>query len=1412
MSDNDTRPSDDSPESAEGPSLGLAGNIARFFINSPLSPLLYLAMLILGILGLLATPRQEDPQISVPMIDLIVQYPGAEPEQVASLAVQPLERIMYEIEGVDHVYSASQRGMGIVTVQFDVGEEMENSLVKVNDKLESNMDRIPPGVMPPLVKAKGIDDVPVVTLTLWSEKDYNGDGVPDVDDSQLRRLAQSVLQNIKEIPETGDSFVVGGRAEQVTIEVYPERLAGFGLSLGQVANAIKQSNVEMQMGGVESGGTHMMVVSGAFLETVEDINRLQVGVHNGAPVYVHDVADVRQGPEDAKQTVAYYTGAAAEDPDQAISVPAVTIAVAKKKGTNGVTVAEDILKRVEDLRGQLIPNDVHVNVTRNYGKTAEQKVNDLIFKLFIATLFVFVLVWIAFRALKPAFVVLFVVPVVLLFTILCAMLLDFTIDRVSLFALIFSIGILVDDAIVVVENIYRRWLEQGQTDMETAVDAVREVGNPTILATLTVIGALLPMGAVSGMMGPYMLPIPVLGSVAMGISLFAAFVFTPWFAIHGMFRPTMHYLESAEKREHREAEWLEGLYRKVLMPMIVDRRRARLFKLAMWGALLLACSFFYFKWVAVKMLPLDNKPEFSVVLDMPEGTPLPDTGNMAHVIAERLRRMPEVTAAQIYVGTARPFDFNGMVRHYYLRQSPWQAEVQLQLLDKKERHRSSHEIAVAARADVKKLVEGTGAHFAVVEMPPGPPVLQSVVAEVHGPDPGTRREVARYLTDIFGQTDSLRDVDNYMREPYDYWHFEVDNEKAQRRGISVDAINRELQMALGGYVLGDVKQRAGHEPINIVIQVPLAERSQINRLGDILVQSPLDGAGVPLRELGEFQRRTESDIIYNKDLRPVEYVVADVGGRLAAPIYGMLQVGDKLKELGCETPDKVSLCDNMHYTGPPPNDNTSSIEWAGEWTVTYETFRDMGIAFGAALILIYILVVWEFGNFRIPALIMAPIPLTLLGIIPAHMLFFQMGWGGEFTATSMIGWIALAGIIVRNSILLVDFSVHRIQEGDSVVDAVISACKTRTRPILITAFALVCGSSVIFFDPIFQGMAISLASGVLVSTILTLVVIPLGCVAAADSLCAVAGGTKCRKFPDGEGPDEGPQGPSAASRVGDPMWVRAWSGFAGVMFGVIGAVSGVVGWVMGLFKSKPKASPRPSYATASSGPTAGVAASMPVAERQSAQPATTPPAPAPKVAEPPPMKAPAEQPAAHNAAEAAKQPSDDKVAVKKTEAPKVQKVEAQPAKTATESAAPSTPEPVAKVQPEKAKTDAPAKKTVTEKVQPLPDPQPVNELEKKQAEPKVRKTAKKRVVVKKAEPAKKAPSDEDASKADKRSVTRKTAKKKATAKTAAPKAVAQKSAEVKKPKPPVVGARKKGSGRRGIQLKTLGKPGGDGLN
>jgi multidrug efflux pump subunit AcrB len=1159
--------------------LGLAGRTARFFINSPLSPLFFISMMLMGLLGLVMTPRQEDPQISVPMVDIFVQYQGASAEQVSNLAIEPLERIMSEIPGVKHVYSAAQRGMGIVTIEFDVGEQMGPSLVKVNDKIDSNMDKIPPGVSPPLVQAKGIDDVPVVNVTLWS-KDVDKDGVPDVDDGQLRMLAQDVLQSIKEITDTGNGFVVGGRSEQVTIEVFPERLSGYGISLDQVANTIRTANSEQQAGGVESGDTHFTVMTGSFLKTVEDVSRLVVGTHNDVPVYVHDVARVTQGPQDATQLVAYYTGPAGPEHLRADGVPAVTIAVAKKPGSNGVTVANNIISRVNDLKGRRIPSNVEVSVTRDYGQTANDKVNELIFKLFMATGFVFLLVLAAFRAFRPAIVVVLVIPVVLLMTIFYAWVSGYTIDRVSLFALIFSIGILVDDAIVVVENIYRRWLEVGKTDAATAVDAVREVGNPTILATFTVIGALLPMGFVSGMMGPYMEPIPALGSAAMLISLFAAFVFTPWLAISRWLRPSMSYLQVAEQREHKEAERMEGMYRRILTPLIEYPRKRLIFRVVLWGSFFFACSMFYTKWVAVKMLPLDNKPEFSVVLDMPEGTALPVTANMAHSIAQKIRQMPEVTAAQVYAGTARPFDFNGMVRHYYLRRDPWQAEVQVQLLHKTERDRSSHEIAVHARKDIGEIIKGTGAKVAVVEMPPGPPVLQSVVAEVHGPTAEIRRTVARDLTEIFSQTESLRDVDNYLREPYEYWRFNVDTEKSVRRGISVDSINRNLSMALGGMVLGDVKQRAGHEPVNIVIQVPLAERSQVTRLGDLPIQSQ-GGVTIPLRELGKFQRVAEEDIIYHKDLRPVEYVVADVGGELAAPVYGMFQVQDILADR-YTAPDNVKV--DAFWFKAPPDDTVTSIEWTGEWTVTFETFRDMGAAFMVALVLIYILVVWEFGNFRIPALIMAPIPLTLLGIIPMHAIM-----GAEFTATSMIGWIALAGIIVRNSILLVDFSIHEIQRGTPVAEAVIRACKTRTRPIMITALALVCGSSVIFTDPIFQGMAISLASGVMVSTILTLIVIPLGCIKASKSLCEVAAAGCAPGVTLAIDEDE-PKEAATPVVSKPPLLLTIWSKVANVILMLFYAVRGIFLLIGQMFKRKtppppppPMAEPVPAGASAGGG-------------------------------------------------------------------------------------------------------------------------------------------------------------------------------------------------------------------------------------
>ncbi len=1072
--------------------LGLAGNLAKSFIHSPLSPLLLIACLAIGILGLMFTPRQEDPQISVPMVDIFVSYPGASSEQVASLVADPLERIMSEIPGVKHVYSASQREQVMVTVEFDVGEDMGESLVKLYDKLESNIDRIPPGVSPPLVKPKGVDDVPLITLTLWSPQNGPDNTQGAVDDATLRLVALDVIQRLKEVPNTSQSFVVGGRKEQIRIEVYPERLAGFGINLDQIANTIRSANTQRGVGNVETNDHSFRLYTGEFLKHANDVRQLIVGLYNNQPVYLADVAKIIEGPAETNQFANFYSGKASTLTNPTIAAPAVTLAVAKKVGTNGVSVANAILEKVEYLKGRSIPDNVNVSITRNYGETANDKVNELIFKLFVATLVVTILVWM-FLGRPAATVVLIVIPVVILVTVFSAWILKFTIDRVSLFALIFSIGILVDDAIVVVENIYRRWLLNNETSTETAIDAVREVGNPTILATFTVIAALLPMAYVSGMMGPYMAPIPALGSVAMIFSLFAAFIFTPWLTMR--LAPSLEQLNKAAEKEHAQSEKLEQFYRRIITPLIRDRIKGLVFLISVIGIFFATTTLFVTNGVRVKMMPLDNKSEFNVVINFPEGTALPVTANLTHRLAMMIRDIDEVTAIQSYVGTASPFNFNGLVRHYYLRQNSWQADIQVQLLHKRDRERSSHEIAVEVRELISSIAHQAGAKIQVVEMPPGPPVLQSVVAEVYGPDAYTRRAFASDLTNMFEQAEHLDDVDNYIQADHDVWQFHINREKAQRYGVSSESVNRTLEMTMGGFVLGDIKHGSLLDPTLIILQAPYSIRADYRRLSQLPVPSQFTGqsqAGIPLAELGYFSSEKQQPIIFHKDLRAVEYVTGETVGRLAAPIYGMAEVEAQLENY--IAPDGVKV--SGEYWGPPTNSAASTFEWAGEWTVTYETFRDMGLAFAVALILIYMLVVWEFGNFVLPAIVMAPIPLTLIGIIPGHWIM-----DAEFTATSMIGFIALAGIIVRNSILLVDFSRQEVDKGVSVQEALIQACKARTRPILITAGALLGGSSVILFDPIFQGMAISLMFGGLVSTLLTLLIIPLGCISGRAAFC-----------------------------------------------------------------------------------------------------------------------------------------------------------------------------------------------------------------------------------------------------------------------------------------------------------------------
>ncbi len=1330
--------------------LGLAGRLAQAFINSPVTPLLMMAALAIGLLGLFFTPRQEDPKISVPMVDIFVQYPGASTEQVASLVTDPLERIMSEIPGVRHVYSASRRGDAIVTVRFKVGENLEESIVKVHDKLQSNLDKMPPGVKHPLVKPVGIDDVPVVTISLWSETQ---------DDALLRTLALDVLQRLKEVPNTGKGFVSGGRTEQIRVEVSPERLAGFGISVDQVANTIRTANAERHAGSVEGDNTAMSVYTGAFLYSAEDVSRLVVGIRNGMPVYIRDVANVIEAPEETGRMVTYYTGSAHDgSTPQASAAAAVTIAIAKKIGSNGVTVAHDLLNRLESLKGDLISPDVEVAITRDYGKTADDKVNELLTALFEAAVAVSLLCLIGLGV-RAASVVITIIPIVILITVWSAWVLDYTIDRVSLFALVFSIGILVDDATVVVENIFRRWLKAGRTTVDIAIDAVREVGNPTVLATLAIIAAMLPMGVVSGLMGPYMRPIPVLGSSAMFFSLVAAFIFAPWLAMR--VRPQLKALENAERREAKTNELIGRFYNPCMTPLCSGGRVPYIFLYTLIALTFIACALFYTKTVTVKMLPFDNKPEFNVVINMPEGTAMPQTANVTAQLAEVLKKMPEVTALQTYVGVASPFNFNGMVRHYYLRQQPWEADIQVMLLDKDARERASHDIAVDARKQLNEYIsqdeelKRSGVRLQVVEMPPGPPVLQTVVAEVYGPDAETRRQVARDMTQMFAQAEGVVDVDNYMIQPHQYWRFEVDTEKAVRRGVSVDIINRNLEMALGGYKLGDVKRGAVLEPTFIVIQVPLAARSEIERLETLPIQGQGQGEPIPLGELGKFVRAQAEHIIYHKDLRSIEYVTGEMEGRLGAPIYGMFNIEDLLANY--KTPDGVTISGMPGgLLGPPEATNQSGMEWTGEWTVTYETFRDMGLAFMAALLLIYALIVWEFKNFKLGGLIMAPIPLTLIGIIPGHWIM-----NAEFTATSMIGFIALAGIIVRNSILLVEFVMNEVRAGVEIKEAVIRAGQIRMRPIFITALTLMAGAFAIISDPIFQGMAVSLLFGTAVSTMLTLVVIPLGCITAKKQFFILTG-------------REVAEEPGDVCEVKTPLWMTIWSGTVTVVtwvFYILRAVYFVIRMLLDKLiafirarrqsggpgpdapGNKPGGAP-PSNSSGGSqaeirqqtGATGGVggsrnttAASSETASRSNAAKIST-----------------AEEKAVNNKAEVNKA-APKKVVAKKAEPKKTEPKKAEAKKAEAKS-----------VSTKKAAT----KKAVTKKAEP-------KKAEAKKAEAK--KAEAKKAEAKKAEAKKAEAKKAEAKKAEAKSVsTKKAATKKAATKKAATKKAATKKAATKK--------------------------------
>ena len=1094
--------------SAQAPrKLGISGRTAKAFIESPITPLLLIAFFLIGFLGALVTPREEDPQISVPMVDVIVAYPGASSNEVANLVSEPLERLMSELSGVKHVYSMSHDGFSMVTVRFKVGEQMEPSLVKLYDKLQSNSDAIPKGVMPPLVKPKSIDDVPVVTVTLSSDQ---------LDLVQLRKLGLDVQQRFKSLSDTGLSFVTGGSQEQVRVEIDPSRLSSYNLTLGMVAHAISAANQRAPAGDVIDGSRYFTLYSGDFLKSVADVSNLIISVRNDSPVYLRDIATITHGPSETKTIVE----ASQRDHDgNFITRPAVTIAVAKKLGSNGVDVAHALLHELDQMRGSLIPDSVDVVVSRDYGETARDKVSHLIQKLFIVSALVTVLAFVT-MGVRPAVIVLITIPAVLLMSLAVAYVLGFTINRVSMFALVFAIGILVDDAIVVVENVYRRWLQDEDTSDDITCDAVDEVGNPTILATFTVVAALLPMGFVSEMMGPYMLPIPVLSTAAMIFSLIAAFVFVPWLAAR--VKPSMETMRRAAEAEHRQAEIIAGWYTKLIVPIMNNRLMGWLTLLAIIFMMLAAVALLPLGKVAFKMLPFDNKSELQVVIDMPEGSDLFLTANLATRIGAELQKVHEVTAYQTYVGTSSPFNFNGLVRHYFLRSQPWQADIAVQLEPKHERKRSSHDVAMAIREALKPIAWAANARLTVAEAPPGPPVLAPLVAEVYGPTPEIRREVAGKIMQLMEKAPDIEDVNSFLEAPHSRIEFQVDRQRAAMFGVTVEGINRELVMVGGGFEAGALQSPHNLEQAVIVLQAPLSTRVNLGNLRVLPIPTSA-GSMVPLGELGEFRQVAVNPPIYHKDLRALEYVTGDVVGPLGAPLYGMLTVDGGLRNY--VTPDGQKISGG--YFSRPENTDVSGFKWDGEWQVTYVTFRDMGLAFMAALVLIYILVVAEFRNFTLPVVVMAPIPLTLIGIVPGHWLL-----GADFTATSMIGFIALAGIIVRNSILLVEFARAEVAAGMNVKDAITLAAQVRLRPIVITALALIIGSMVLLSDPIFQGMAVSLLFGSLVATFLTLVVIPLGCISARKRFEAMAAGHGGDRQggpddtpPHGPGGDGGPTPP-----------------------------------------------------------------------------------------------------------------------------------------------------------------------------------------------------------------------------------------------------------------------------------------------
>ncbi len=1069
------------PHMTEPARLGISGRIARAFQISQITPLLAIAGLLLGIAATIITPKEEDPQIEVTMANVLVPYPGASVNSVENLVSFPLEQKLSEIKGVKHVYSMSRAGMAVVTVEFNVGVPRQEALVNLYNKIYSNADWVPPGlgVGQPLVKPYGIDDVPMMAVTLWSDR-------PEVTPEQLAKVAHTLETDLKRVPGTRDVYTIGTPDRAVMVEIDPAKLASYQLSVGDLDRTLKAANVAADVGSEIAGNRDQPVKAGTLLMNAAEVSQLVIGAKGGHPVYLSDVSRVVSGTNYATRLASYGTPPGKVGPLSGLT-PAVTLAIAKKAGSNAHSIATSIRARLDALRGVDIPEGMHATVTRDYGQTANDKADELMLHLALAAFAVVLLVLFALGW-REAVVVGTAVVVTLAVTLFASWAIGFTINRVSLFALIFSIGILVDDAIVVVENIHRHMARGDKSLLEAIPAAVDEVGGPTILATFTVIAALLPMAFVGGLMGPYMRPIPINASVGMLISLAVAFIITPWLAYrllrNHMHQPVGEVSPARVAEESKIDALLQRLFTRVMRPFLGNpkaaRNRRRLF-LGMGMLVLLAAGLAGVKLVILKMLPFDNKSEFQVVLNMPEGSTLEQTNRALVDMSQVLNGVPEVKNYQLYAGTSAPMNFNGLVRQYYLRNQPYQGDIQVNLVDKGERKRQSHQVALAVRPALAAIARRFHAHMVVAEVPPGPPVMAPIVAEIYGPDYKDQRAVALSMEKLFEKTPGIADVNLSVENPQATRQVvEVDRARAAALGISQAEIVDALRAGMGGDPASYVADGNAKYAVPIMLRLPQSALGSMNSILSLRVRAS-GGQLVPISEVVKVVDKPWADAIYHKDLLPYTFVTGDDAGSEDSPVYGMFRLVSKISD----TPiDGHHLA--QEFTGPPTSDSGFSVRWAGEWEITYETFRDMGIAYSMGLLLIYLLVVGQFKSYVVPLIIMAPIPLTVIGVMPGHWLF-----GAQFTATSMIGMIALAGIIVRNSILLVDFINHSLATGLSLEDAVVEAGAVRAKPIILTALAAMLGAFFILSDPIFQGLAVSLVFGVLVSTVLTLLVIPL---------------------------------------------------------------------------------------------------------------------------------------------------------------------------------------------------------------------------------------------------------------------------------------------------------------------------------